>query len=225
MRIRFYAHASFRLETPELAVVTDPYTPGPEGSGFEPIDEAADIVIMSSSTDRFHSDASHVRGSPTVIDALLLPIEGRTVRGVPIRPFPATESQSYDYGRDPDDNAMYAFTLGDLRVLHMGDIGTKVPPEHLRALKGTVDVLLALTGGHATIGLDDLDDAIEAMDPRVIIPMHYHHPRGVLDIDPVDDFLARHPSEMITMVNGPNLELSLETLPPKPHIYVLEQAR
>nr|MDP9487742.1 MBL fold metallo-hydrolase [Actinomycetota bacterium] len=29
MRITFYAHASFRFEADGLAVVTDPYTPGP----------------------------------------------------------------------------------------------------------------------------------------------------------------------------------------------------
>ena len=72
----FYAHASFRLEADGLAVVTDPYTPGPKpGSGFDPIDEPADLVIMSSSMDSFHSDPSHVRGDPVVVDALELPPE------------------------------------------------------------------------------------------------------------------------------------------------------
>ena len=52
MKIRFYAHASFRLEADGLAVITDPYTPGPQNSGFDPIDEPADVVIMSSATDR-----------------------------------------------------------------------------------------------------------------------------------------------------------------------------
>ena len=56
VKITFYAHASFRLEADGLVVVTDPYTPGPKpGSGFDPIDEPADIVIISSSTDDFHS--------------------------------------------------------------------------------------------------------------------------------------------------------------------------
>jgi hypothetical protein len=48
VKIRFYAHASFRLEADELAVITDPYTPGPQNSGFNPIDEPADIVISMS---------------------------------------------------------------------------------------------------------------------------------------------------------------------------------
>jgi L-ascorbate metabolism protein UlaG (beta-lactamase superfamily) len=78
VKIRFYAHASFRLEADWLAVITDPYTPGPQHSGFVPIDEPAEIVIMSSTTDPFHSDPSHVRGDPTVVNALELPPGGRT---------------------------------------------------------------------------------------------------------------------------------------------------
>ncbi len=230
MKITFYAHASFRLEADGLAVVTDPYTPGPKpGSGFDPIDEPADIVIMSSSTDSFHSDPSHVRGEPVVIDALALPPEGTTVKGLHIRPFPAMESLTFDFqgefGLHPDANALYLFTLGGLRVLHLGDTGNPIPPEHLDALRGNVDIMLALAGAHATIAYDDLDAAIAAIGPRAIIPMHYYHPRGWLQIEPVDAFLARYPADMITRVGGPQLELTPATLPATRHIYVLEQSR
>lgn len=225
MKITFYAHASFRLEADGLAVITDPYTPGPQGSGFDPIDEAADLVIMSSTTDRFHSDPSHVRGNPTVVDALALPLDGATVGGVTIRPFPAMENLNYDFGRDPDANAMYLFTLGGVRVLHMGDIGNPIVPEQLDALRGNVDVLLALAGARATIALDDLDAAIAAIGPRVIIPMHYFSPRGVLKILPVDEFLARHPAASITRVGATQLELTPDSLPTTPQIYLLEQSR
>ncbi len=226
MKIRFYAHASFRLEADGLSVITDPYTPGPQNSGFDTIDEPADIVIMSSATDPFHSDPSHVRGDPTVVNALELPPEGADVRGLHIRPFPAMESMTFDFGRDPDANALYLFTLGGLRVLHMGDIGNPVPQEHLDAMRGNVDVLFALTGAHATIALDDLDAAIDAIGPRVVIPMHYFSSRGVLDIEPVDTFLERHPTDSITRVGGPELELTPESLPTEAlDIYVFEQSR
>ena len=230
MKIKFYAHASFRLEADGLVVITDPYTPGPGHSGFDPIEEAADIVIMSSATDDFHSDPSHVRGEPIVVNALELPSEGGEARGIPIRSFRAYESKTFDYqaefGRDPDANALYHFTLGGLRVLHMGDIGNPVAREHLDALRGQVDILLALTGEHATIALDDLDEAIEVIGPRVVIPMHYFNPRGVLKIEPVERFLDRLPPERVTRVGGPELELTPETLPSDaPHVYVLEQSR
>jgi L-ascorbate metabolism protein UlaG (beta-lactamase superfamily) len=225
MKITFYAHASFRLEADGLSVVTDPYTPGPEGSNFDPIDEPADLVIMSSATDSFHSDPSHVRGEPEVVNALELPPEGGEVMGLRIRPFPAMESYTFDFGRDPDANALYLLTLGGLRVLHMGDIGNPVLPEHLEALAGSVDVLFALTGAHATISLEDLDAAIAAIGPRAVIPMHYHNPRGVLEIEPVDAFLERCPPDAVTRVGGPELELTPGSLPETLHVYVLEQSR
>ncbi len=224
MKITFYAHASFRLETPEVSVVTDPYTPGV--SGFEPIGEPADLVIMSSATDRFHSDPSHVAGQPTVVNALLdVPPEGVTVCGVPIHAFPTSESLTFDFGRDPDANAMYLFTVGGVRVLHMGDVGNAVAPAVLEALSGQVDVLLALTGAHATIGLEDLDQAIAAVAPRIVIPMHYWHPRGVLKIEPVDRFLQRHPEAMVRQHDDTSLTIDPGQLPATPQIIVLQQAR
>ena len=224
MKITFYAHASFRLETPDVSVVTDPYTPAI--SGFDPIEEAADLVVMSSATDDFHADPTHLRGEPTVINALLdVPPEGLTVRGVPIRAFPVSESLTFDYGRDPDANAMYLLTIGGVRVLHMGDVGNKVAPAVLSELAGKVDVLLALTGAHATIALDDLDDAITAIDPRIVIPMHYFHPRGVLKIEPVDRFVERHPGETVSRLDSTSLTIDPADLPQTRRIVVLQQSR
>lgn len=230
MKITFYAHASFRLEGDGLTVITDPYSPGK--SKFDPINEAADIVLMSSDTDEFHSDPSHVQGNPEVVNTLILPPEGHTVKGLEVKSFPATESLTFDYqteyGRDPDANALYHFTLGGLRFLHMGDIGTAVPQGHLDALSGQVDVLLALTGAHATIALDDLDDVIAQIGPRAVIPMHYFSPRGVLKIEPVETFTARLPADRVTWVGATSMTLTPDMLPPvgaPPHIYVLEQSR
>lgn len=229
MKIKFYAHASFRFEADGIAVVTDPYTPGT--SGFAPIREAADLVIMSSRTDDFHSDPSHVEGDPVVVNALELPPGGTQVLGVPIRGFEAYESTTFDYrsefGRDPDANALYHFTLGGVRVLHMGDLGNPVAPAQLAALAGQVDILLALAGEHATIALDDLDDAIAAIRPRIVIPMHYWHERGVLKIEKVDRFLARFPAEQVTRLAASEMEITPDSLPPAGamRVIVLEQAR
>jgi L-ascorbate metabolism protein UlaG (beta-lactamase superfamily) len=235
MKIKFYAHASFRLEGEGVALVTDPYTPGPAVSNFDPINEAADVVVMSSATDRFHSDPSHILGDPVVVNAVDVVAangdraEGAsghfTVKGVSIEAFPAMESRTWDFGRDPEDNAMYLFAMEGLRFLHIGDIGNPLSDAHLAALAGNVDVMFALTGGNATIALDDLDAAIRAIAPHVIIPMHYFHPKGRLKIFPVSDFVQRYPAEMVTYVRDSELELTKATLPATQHIYILEQSR
>ena len=229
MKIKFYAHASFRFEAEGIAVITDPYMPAK--SGFEPIHEPADLVIMSSRTDDFHSDPSHVDGKPVVVNALEVPPEGAVVCGIPIRGFEAYESRTFDYqgelGRDPDANALYHFSLGGLRVLHMGDLGNPVDPAHLAALAGQVDILLALTGEHATIALDDLDAAIGVIRPSVVIPMHYWHERGVLKIEKVEQFLKRFPAGQVTRLETSEYEITPDTLPPpdEMRVVVLQQAR
>ncbi len=228
MKIKFYAHASFRLEANGVAVVTDPYTPGPEVSNFDPINETADLVIMSSATDRFHSDPSHVLGNPLVVNAVEVVNQEQSAtvaKGVPIRAFPSSESLTWDYGRDPEDNAMYLFELEGLRFLHIGDIGNALSEEQLAALAGQVDVMFALAGGNSTIALDDLEKAIQAIQPRVIIPMHFFVPQGRLKILPVTEFINRYPAEMVTHVQGSELELTRATLPETQHIFLLEQSR
>ena len=229
MRIKFYAHASFRFEADGVAVITDPYTPA--RSGFEPIHEPADLVIMSSRTDEFHSDPSHIEGEPLVVNALELPPEGAVVCGIPIRGFEAYESKTFDFqgefGRDPDANALYHFTLGGLRVLHMGDLGNPVEAWQLDELAGNVDILLALAGEHATIALDDVDKAIAAIQPRIVIPMHYWHERGVLKIEKVDRFLERFPARYVTRLNTSEFEVTPDTLPQQGEMRVVafQQAR
>jgi L-ascorbate metabolism protein UlaG (beta-lactamase superfamily) len=166
-----------------------------------------------------------------VVNTLAIPTGGRVVKGIEVTSYPATESLTFDYqteyGRDPDANALYHFTLGGLRFLHMGDIGTAVPDGHLQALKGKVDVLLALTGAHATIALPDLDNAIRVIGPKAVIPMHYFSAKGVLKIEPVDSFLARVPQDSITRVGGSELDLTADMLPASgaPRVFVLEQSR
>ncbi len=160
-----------------------------------------------------------------------MPPQGTEAKGITIRGFPAYESLTFDYraefDRDPDANALYHFALGGVRVLHMGDIGNPVAKEHLDALAGNVDLLLALTGEHATIALDDLDTVIEAIRPRAVIPMHYYSPKGVLKIEPVETFLDRISPDRVTRVGSSEMELNLAALPQSgpPHVFVLEQSR
>ena len=65
MKIKWYGHACFRVEGGGVSIVTDPYTP--EVAGLDPVEEPADVVIMSSATDRFHSNAAMVPGDPKIL--------------------------------------------------------------------------------------------------------------------------------------------------------------
>lgn len=226
MKIKFYAHSAFRLEGESRTIVTDPYEP--KVAWFDPINEPADIVLMSSNTDRFHCDPSHVLGEPTVVNALEIPAGGLDVDGLTVQAFRARERfqrRLLIRGILPRSCAMYAFALDGVRVLHTGDIGRRFKKREIEALRGNVDVMFALSGGVHNIEVDDMKRAIDAIGPRIVIPMHYFSAKGRLKILPVDEIARRFPAGRVMRVGGPEIEVTPETLPAETRLYILEQSR
>src|SRR5919206_897796 len=128
LRITWYGHACFRLETADASVVTDPYTPAP--GGLEPVPEPADAVVMSSALDEAHSCAAMVPGSPAVFNALEF-VGRRTeiLDGIVLEAVAASEGS--DRPDDPKANALYRIELDGLAVCHMGDVGVRLTEEQL----------------------------------------------------------------------------------------------
>ena len=221
MKIKWYGHACFRIEGDDIVIVTDPYTP--EVAGLDPMDEPADVVVMSSATDKFHSDASMVPGDPKILNALEIAGRGRVeVNNVVFEALPTMESLRHK--ESPDENAIYRFELEGISILHLGDLGNPLTDEQLALLRGRVSILLALSGGPPTIELEDLERAIEEIRPRVVIPMHYQIPTLKLNILPLEAFTSRYPEDVVTRVRATEVEFSLETLPRTLRVYVLEPA-
>jgi L-ascorbate metabolism protein UlaG (beta-lactamase superfamily) len=219
VRITWYAHACFRLEGSGLSIVTDPYTP--DEAGPPAVGEPADVVVMSSALDPAHSCWQMVPGSPRVVNALEALERPVSLNGS-VEVVGVAASEGSDRPDDPKANALYTLALDGVRICHMGDVGTPLSDEQLDALRGRVDVLLALAGAGQTIGLPDLDRAIEEIGPRVVVPMHYRTPRVRYELGPLDDFLARHAAEPVVHPRESTVELSAEALPEQRTIMVLE---
>lgn len=224
MKIKWYGHASFLITSDNgTRIVTDPYTP--ETSGYMPITDTADLVIISSDNDSFHCRADLISGDPTIINALNLAKNGGQgiFKQVSIQAIEAMEALDHMY-HDPDQNGIYRFVVDDVSIGHMGDIGNSLSDEQLRFFAG-VDVLLALAGGHPTISLDDLKQAIDRTQPRVVIPMHFrtlrYRPRNTFWIQ---SFLNHFNPEDIDFPCDNTITLTKNTLPEKTRIIVLTHA-
>lgn len=217
MRIKWLAHAAFLIEGDGLRIITDPYTP--EVLGFAPINEAADVVIRSSSDDAGHCNAAMIPGKPVVVTATEIGTEGTEVMGVRIRAIPAQESLIHK--DEPADNAMYRFKMEGIEIAHLGDVGNRLNNEQLQAL-GTPDVVIAPTGGPPTIDLQDLFDALRIIQPRVIIPMHFGIPGSKVAMLPVTEFTRLFPLQDVTWSEDSAIELTYSTLSHKTPIIVLK---
>lgn len=221
MRITWYGHACFRIDSGYggISIVTDPYTP--EGAGLEAVRQPADVVLMSSALDEAHSNAAMIPGDPRVFNALDAVAEPREVLdGLWVQGIAAMEGA--DRPDDPKANALYRFELDGIAVCHMGDVGNPLTDEQLAPLRGRVDVLLALAGGGLTIALPDLDRAIEEIGPKIVVPMHYRTPSLLYGAGPVEDFTSRHPQVPVVRHAGATLQLDRRTLPQTMRIRVLK---
>lgn len=222
MKLKWYGHASFRITTDNgTTLITDPYTP--ETAGYKIFSEPSDLVIISSDNDSFHCRADLIPGSPVVINALELAqtTKTRTEKGITFQAVEAMEALNHRE-HDPDQNGMYKFSVDGVSIGHMGDMGNALSREQLLFFQG-VDVFLALAGGHPTIELDDLQVAINAIQPKLVIPMHFrtltYKPRNTFWIE---EFLSYFDDEEVDFACASEVEIKKESLPGKTRVLVVD---
>ncbi len=226
MEITWYGHAAFRLD-PETGprIITDPYTP--EGVGYAPIKDSADLILISSDDDDAHCRADLIRGEPEVVNALAVAQDGgrTTACGIEITAIEAAEWDHHPEHEVPGQNGMYRFTLDGIRCAHMGDVGNPLTDAQQSFFEDT-DVLFALAGGYLTLELPDLMEMIHRTRPKLVIPMHFrtltYRPRNTMWIE---SFLSHFKDEDVDFAFGATHELKKEDLPDRTRVLVMDYVR
>lgn len=226
MEIKWYGHAAFRL-TPEHGprIITDPYTP--EGVGYAPIHDEADLVIISSDDDSAHCRSDLIGGNPTVVNALTVAQSGGQTQalGLDINAIEAAEWDHHPEHEVPGQNGMYRFTLDGINCAHMGDVGNPLTDAQ-QAFFQDVDVLFALAGGYLTLELPDLMEMIHRTRPKLVIPMHFrtltYKPRNTMWIE---SFLSHFKDEDVDFSFGPTATVTKQNLPNRTQVLVMDYVR
>ena len=73
--------------------------------------------------------------------------------------------------------------------------------------------------------LDDLARLLDAIGPRLVIPMHYKTPRINLAIQPVERFLEVLPNDPVDRPGATSIVVGRDALPDRRQIVVLDHAR
>jgi len=220
MRITFFGRAAFLFEADGLRVIVDPYR-SPDSGGYAPIDEPADLVVVSHENDRYHSHLGQIIPPFTVVRGLDLPPEGAVVAGVRFEAIRVFETPE----RLPaDEVTIILFTLGEVRVAFLGDLGHALRPDEAARLRG-VDIALVPAGGPPTIAYAEIPGLVAAIEPSLVVPMHYATPRINLKIQPVERFFEAIPDWPVEAVGGPAVEVDPAALAQGRRIVWLKPAR
>ena len=213
MIIRWNGHACFTVEAKEGRIVTDPFA---AEVPYELPPTTADIVTVSHG--HFdHNAADRIQGNPQVVkDAGDHVAAGIAIRGV--------ESFHDDQqGAERGANVIFAFTLEEIRLAHLGDLGTALDDTQ-RAALSDVDVLFLPVGGHFTIDASQAAALVRSLaHVKLAIPMHFKTDR-IADwpIQQVEPFEAM--MDNVRRIGSPQVTLTRESLPEALEVWILDHA-
>jgi L-ascorbate metabolism protein UlaG (beta-lactamase superfamily) len=214
MKVKWLGHAAFLLTSEKgVRIITDPYKTGGELKYAE-IKEPADVVTVSH--EHFdHNNTSSVQGKPEIFRGPGAKII-KDIKFTAIAAFHDTEN-----GILRSTNTIICMDIDGMRVCHLGDLGHLLNDDQ-RAQAGKIDVLFIPVGGLYTIDAATATKLVDALKPKVVIPMHVKNERCTFPLAPVTDFLKG--KNNVTLVNGPETEFTPKMLPAGPQIIVLKPA-
>lgn len=191
MDITWLGHAATRVRTRSAAVVMDPYDRSVGGTMGRP---DAHIVTISHQ-DPMRNGVSGVAptdGAPMVLDG---PGEYE-IRGVLIEAVRA--SLRPVEGADPETlrSVIWHFEAEDLRVAHLGGLGTQPTAAQLDLLSD-VDIVIVPIALADTLAPAEAARAIRALEPTITIPVGYD-PADEAALKAFAEALALKPEEPVS---------------------------
>jgi L-ascorbate metabolism protein UlaG (beta-lactamase superfamily) len=196
MNIQYYGHSCFKITTKpsgratdDVVIFTDPFD---RETGPRPPQGQADVVFVSHQH-HDHNNAEALKGEPVVIDT---PgeyyVKGITAVGM-------DSFHDAKEGAERGHNTVFVFESEDLKLCHLGDLGTDLTPEQFEEVDG-VDILFVPVGGKYTLNGTQAAELVRKIEPKIIIPMHYKMKDTADDIEDEKKFckeIGKCPAEKV----------------------------
>ena len=165
MDITWHGHSCFTIKGKDATIVTDPF----EGLGPQLPKLKANIVSLSG-----EGEIPEIEGDPKVLDwsgefeISNVPIESFSPNGEPIN--------------------IFIFVLDGIKICHLSYLSHELSDETLDRI-GEVDVLMVPVGGGEVLDGKTAQKVVEAIEPRIVIPMLYAATETKLKIKGAEEFL------------------------------------
>jgi len=115
-------------------------------------------------------------------------------------------------------NIIYAFSMGGLKIVHMGDFGEAHLSERQRALIGHVDILCLPVGGVTTINGAQAKAIVDQLRPAVVVPLHFGNIR-FYKLDPVENFNKLFLPDQVKAISESTIRIRRADLGDQPVVY------
>ncbi len=201
MKLTFLSHSCFLIETADHTLIIDPFLTGNPKAQVSADDIKCDYVLVT------HGHGDHIGDAVAIAkqnDATIIGnYEVATYcgkKGANAHPMHIGGSWNFPFGKvkltiahhgsglDTDDGFIYLgnptgmliFVEGKT-IFHAGDTGLFLDMKLIGELH-PIDVAILPIGDNFTMGIDDAAKAVEFLNPKVVIPMHYNT-FGFIEVD------------------------------------------
>ena len=190
MKITWYGHACFQVESSCGSVVFDPYAPGSVPGLSLPADLTADAVVCSHD----HHDHNYREG---------VQLTGATP-SFTLSSVNCFHDDARGAKRGP--NCITVLEADGLRLAHFGDVGHMLPDEAFEML-GKLDVVMIPVGGFYTVDAALAKKICDRIQPRHIVPMHYRKgSTGLPVIAELEEFTSLFPVEEVQHLDAASVD-------------------
>ncbi len=182
MQIHYFGLSSFKIQTKDAVVITDPFD---KESGLTPPRGAADVIILSEKNNKLYTATSGFSGDPFMVDDPgEYDLKGVTITGIPLK-------QEGDEAKDGKPRYVTAELIEseDIRILNLTHIRTfNMKEDDIESL-GEIDILILPVGGNSVMTAKDAVKVVHEIEPKIVIPSHYHTDGLKLPYEKVDAFV------------------------------------
>lgn len=218
MKIKWYGHAAFKLETQGgVHIIIDPYESGAYSGAlsYGKITDKADIVLIS------HDHADHNYTGDIGGKYRDVRTQGSfDIKGIHVTAIPTFHDTSK--GQERGRNLVFIIEADGLRLVHVGDLGHGLDKEILQQV-GKTDILFMPVGGYFTIDAQEATKVMNDINPVVTIPMHFKTEKVEFPIAGVSEFTKG--KKNVRTLQSSEIDITGENLPGQPEIVVLQYSK
>jgi L-ascorbate metabolism protein UlaG (beta-lactamase superfamily) len=199
VKLTYHGHSVFEIKTEQHSLIIDPFLSGNSHANIKPSQVKADYIILTHAHGDHLGDAFEIaKNNNATIIAVNELANYASEKGCKAHNMHIGGGHNFPFGRvkftiahhgssSPDGRYMgepagVVIAINGKNVYHAGDTGLFLDMRLIGEIT-PLDAALVPIGDNFTMGIDDAVKAVEFLNPKLAIPMHYNT-FGVIEADP-----------------------------------------